>query len=468
MSIWDARFRLSTVGIVIVITMFAFEGMAVAAALPSAARDLHAVGSFGWTFTGFLIASIVGMVVCGQVSDSRGPRLPLLAGLVLFVAGLAVSGAATDMPMLVLGRFVQGLGGGLLITVVYVVIGQVYPEQLHPKVFAATSTAWVVPSLIGPFVSGLLAQHASWRWVFLGLIPVGLIGCVLMAPVLRSLHEPDQRAATKNVLHYAVAVAVAIAILERVGQNPPAVWLLVLAIVVALALLAWSLPSLVPTGTLSHVLPARFRRNARTVSGPVAMRALLSSSFFGVESLIPLMMQTQHGYGATLAGVCLTSGAITWAAGSWWQGHFVAGDDIAGRKRLIRIGFACVMVSAVLVAVVSQLTTNAWLIFPVWGIAGIGAGLTMSSFGVLLLRFTTDEERGADSASLQLADTTSTAITTGFAGILVAAAARGSLGYSTAFTVLDIAMAVVATVGLLAAGRVAPREATEPLPATVS
>lgn len=461
MSIWDARFRLTTTGILIVITMFAFESMAVAAALPSAARELHSVGSFGWTYTAFLIASIVGMVVAGQVSDSRGPRLPLVGGLACFVAGLVVSGTAVDMAMLILGRLIQGLGGGLLITVVYVVIGQVYPEALHPKVFAATSTAWVMPSLIGPFVSGILAQHASWRWVFLGLIPVGLIGCVLMAPVLRTLHEPEERQAPRRVLHYAVAVAVAIAILERVGQQPPATWLLVLAVVIAFALLCWSVPALVPPGTLTHVFPARFRRSAQAVSGPVAMRALLSGAFFGVESLIPLMMQTQHGYGATLAGVSLTSGAITWALGSWWQGRFVAGDDLTGRTRLIRVGFGCVMVSSALVAVVSQLSSDAWLIFPIWAVAGVGAGLTMSSFGILLLRFTTNADRGADSASLQLADTTGSAFTTGFGGVLVAAAARGSLQYATAFTVLDVAMAAVALIGLLSAGRVAPKPTAE-------
>jgi MFS family permease len=463
-SIWDARYRLTTVGILIVITMIAFEAMAVAAALPSAAEDLHAIGAFGWTYTGFLIASIVGMVVCGQISDSRGPRLPLLLGLMCFIAGLTISGTAISMPFLIAGRFVQGVGGGLLITVVYVVIGQIYAENLHPKVFAALSTAWIAPSLVGPLISGLLAENASWRWVFLGLIPFALVGCALLSPVLRSLHEPEVHAPKRVVLPYAFGVAAAIALLEQMGQHPPAPWLLCIAVVACAVLLWWSLRALLPKGTLSFVLPARLRTPGSPVCGPIAMRGVLAGAFFGVESLIPLAMQHQHGYGATLAGVSLTSGAIMWAVGSWWQGHRIAPDDVDARRRIVRIGLAFVMVSALLVAVVSHESAPAWLIYPVWSLSGIGAGLCMASFGVLLLRYTSDEERGADSAALQLSDTTVSSITTGFAGVLVAAAARGSLSYTTAFVVLDIAMAGLALVGVLNAPRVAPRVAAEPVP----
>jgi hypothetical protein len=87
----------TSTGILILITIIAFEAMAVAAALPTAARDLHGVGAYGWAFTGFLVANVLGMVVAGQMSDSRGPRLPLVAGLVAFACGLALAGTASWM-----------------------------------------------------------------------------------------------------------------------------------------------------------------------------------------------------------------------------------------------------------------------------------------------------------------------------------------------------------------------------------
>jgi hypothetical protein len=132
------------------------------------------------------------------------------------------------------------------------------------------------------------------------------------------------------------------------------------------------------------------------------------------------------------------------------------------RVHLVRAGFTFLTIAAVGVAYVSQAHAPAWLIYPVWSLAGVGAGLTMASFGVLLLRYTDDEQRGADSAALQLSDSTGSALTTGVAGVLVAAAARGTLGYGTAFAALDLAMAAIALVGVLSAGRLRVSDRSAP------
>jgi MFS family permease len=445
-SIFAPELRAATSGLLIVITVIAFEAMAVSAALPTAARDLHDVGAYGWAFTGFLVATVVGMVISGQVNDSRGPRGPLIAGLACFVTGLVVAGTAQVMAQLVFGRVIQGLAGGLLITSVYVVVGERYPQRLQPRVFAATSSAWVVPSLLGPVVSGVLAQHASWRWVFLGLVPFVLIAAALMVPVLRLLHAPagggDSALADPRRIVRALAVAAGIAALEAAGQHPSAVSLS--AGLLGAAALVWGLRALLPPGT------ARVRPG---VSAPVALRGLLAGAFFGVESMVPLSLTLQHHYGATEAGLPLACAGISWAAGSWWQGRSAAGDEQLRRIRLIRSGFALVLASALAVAVTAQPAAPGWLIYPAWGLAGLGAGLTMSSVSVLLLRFTTDARRGADAAAMQLADSTSSAVTTGIAGVLVAMATRATISYTSAFTIVDVAMAGVALVGVLVAGR---------------
>jgi len=446
-SIFAAPLRATSGGILVLITLIAFEAMAVSAALPTAARALHGIGAYGWAFTGFLVANVLGMVVSGQLSDGRGPRLPLVAGMLAFLAGLALAGSALSMTQLVAGRVVQGLGSGLLITATYVVIGETYPEALRPKLFAALSSAWVLPSLIGPVVSGALAQHASWRWVFLGLVPFVLLGCALMLPVLRSLQVPAAARTgvltdRRRVLH-AIAVAGGVAALEAAGQHPGALTA-VLASAGVLALV-WGLRTLLPAGTV---------RARRGVAAPVALRGLLAGAFFGVESIVPLSLNIQHGYSATAAGLPLACAGLTWALGSWWQGRETPGDEQERRVRLVRAGFAFLVLGAVLVAVSAQPAAPGWLIYPAWGLAGTGAGLAMTTVSVLLLKYTNDADRGADSAALQLSDATASAVSTGVAGVLVAAAARGALGYTAAFTVLDVAMAAVALVGVLAAGRV--------------
>lgn len=450
-SIFGAEYRGTSSGVVLLMTLLAFEAMAVAAALPTATRDLHAVGAIGWAFTGFLASSLVGMTASGQTCDRRGPRRPMIAGLALFMIGLVLSGSAPTIEQFVAGRCVQGLGAGVLITAVYVVVGAAYPARLRPKLFAALSSAWVVPSLLGPIVSGTLAQHASWRLVFLGLLPFALVGTALMTPVLRRL--PDRRreipglaphAGSHRIL-WALALAGGVAALELAGQHPRLIS--IIPALVGLAALALGLRALLPPGTV-RVRPG--------VTAPIAMRGLLAGALFGTESLVPLMLQVQHRFGATAAALPLVLAGVAWAAGSWWQSRDHPANGPARRVVLIRSGFTLVAIAIALVAVTAQPGAPAWLSLPAWAIAGLGAGLVMPSLGVLLLRYTTDARRGIDSSALQLADASTSAVTTGIGGVLVAAAARGVLSYAVAFTALDLTMIVLATVGVAAATRARP------------
>jgi MFS family permease len=444
-TIFSGPLRTTSSGILVLITFVAFEAMAVSVALPSAARDLNGLEQFGWAFTGFLAANVLGMVASGEVSDRRGPRLPLVVGVAAFLTGLLLAGTATTMPQLVAGRVVQGLGGGVLITAVYVVIGTRYPESLRPKFFAALATAWVLPSLIGPIVAGAMTEHLGWRSVFLALVPLVALGAVLMVPVLRSLtRQPaDAGAVDTGRIARAGAVAVGVAALAHAGQSPSPVT--VTAGAAGLVAMVWGLRVLLPSGTF---------RVRRGVSAPVAVRGLFAGAFFGMESLVPLSMSQQHGYGPLAAGLPLACGGVAWATGSWWQGRDSAADEQERRVRLVRVGFALVTLCALAVAFAAHPWAPGWLIYPAWAVGGLGAGMAMTTANVLLRRYTNDADRGADSAALQLSDATSSALTTGVAGLLVAAAVRGALSYTTAFVSLGLAMAAVAFVGVLVAGRV--------------
>ena len=112
------------------------------------------------------------MAYSAYVCDRYGPRVPALAASTLFVAGLLLAGTATQMASLVVGRVVQGLAGGALMTAVYVIIGTFVPEAMRPKLFGVISFCWVAPGVIGPTAAGAITEHVGWRWVFLGLVPL--------------------------------------------------------------------------------------------------------------------------------------------------------------------------------------------------------------------------------------------------------------------------------------------------------
>src|SRR3712207_1615973 len=187
----DPKHRSLVVGVVGVVVAIAFDAIAVATAMPVAALELDGLRSYGLAFSLFLTTSLVGMVLAGVVSDRRGPVLPFLGATVIFVAGLVVAGSAQQMWVLIVARAVQGFGAGLNAVALYVVVGRAFPRVLRPRVFSALSGAWILPAIIGPPVAGLVADHASWRWVFFGVVPLSLGATGLVVRRLRHLPAPD-------------------------------------------------------------------------------------------------------------------------------------------------------------------------------------------------------------------------------------------------------------------------------------
>src|SRR5207249_5575907 len=123
----------------------AFEALAIATIMPLVVEDLGRISLYGWAFSAFLLADLVGIVIAGELADRFGPAVPFGAGLALFAVGLLIGGLAPSMPVLVAARAIQGFGAGAIPAVAYVVIGRTYPDALRPRLFAILSTAWVVP-----------------------------------------------------------------------------------------------------------------------------------------------------------------------------------------------------------------------------------------------------------------------------------------------------------------------------------
>ncbi|MCW2523857.1 MAG: transporter [Frankiales bacterium] len=432
-SIFSARYRLTTLGVIVLMTIIAFEAMAVATALPTAARDLHGLSAYGWSFTGFLIASVIGMVAAGMHSDWRGPRASMTAGLPLFVAGLIIGGLAPQMWVLIAGRVIQGLASGLLITSMYVTMGAVYSDAIRPRIFGALASAWVVPGLVGPVVAGSITQNLSWRWVFAGLVPFVIVGGLLMAPSLAQMQaRPGAARPRLGRLGFAVLTAAGIACVANIGEDQNALsWIAAAAGLVAMVI---GLRQLLPTGTFTF---------AAGVPSAVAFRGVLAGTFFGMESIVPLTLTVEHHYSATMSGLPLTLTAVSWAAASQLQGHW----RNPNRPLLVAIGLALTGVAGGGMALVASGALGGWAAFIAWPAAGFGAGFALTSASVVMLEFTTDADRGSDSSSLQLADSSASALCSAFAGAFVAAAAHGRISYHAGLAAVFVVLAVL---GLLA------------------
>jgi MFS family permease len=440
-GVFDREHRRTTVGLLMLITFIAFEAMAVGTAMPTAVAELDGLAWYGWPFSAFLVASVVGMVIGGDAGDRRGPRVALPWSVAVFAAGLLLAGLAGHMALFVAGRAVQGLGAGVMVVLLYVIAAQAYDPVLRPRLFGAFSTAWVLPALVGPLVAGLVTEHASWRVVFLGLLPLIALGALLVVSAGRSFTAPANPAPPAPARRWWAALAgLGIVALQYAGQRLD---LLGAALAVAgIAALVAGLRPLLPPGT------ARARPGLPAV---VASRGLLAGAFFGMDALLPLALTSVHGYSPTAAGIPLTAGAIGWATASNLQGRFPA----VPRERLLRAGFVLLGVGLAGSALAAVPALGGWPAYPFWALAGLGMGLGMPSVGVLLLDQSPEHRRGADSAALQIADVTASALCVGLAGVLVAAAATGLLPLPAAVIASVAVFTLVTLVGVRVSGRAA-------------
>src|SRR5262245_2393164 len=164
-GLWSSRYRALTIGLVLTITLVASEALAVSTIMPIVAEDLAGGDRtlYGWVFSSFILASLVGIAAAGVMIDRGSLTRPYLLGLGFFCIGLIVGGLAPSMPVLVGGRVLQGLGAGAIPAVGYVAIGRALPEHLRAQMFAVMSTAWVLPGLLAPFVAAPIAQALHRR-----------------------------------------------------------------------------------------------------------------------------------------------------------------------------------------------------------------------------------------------------------------------------------------------------------------
>lgn len=451
-GLFSSKYVAVTLGIVTSVLLTAFEGMAVSTAMPVAVADLHGLPFYSLAFSAFLTLSLLGMVLSGQRADAHGPRMPFLGGTGLFGVGLVTAGTATNMAQFVVGRAVQGFGGGMVIVSLYVLVGRAYPERLRPKVFSVFASCWVLPSIVGPFVSGVLTEQVSWRWVFLGVaVLIAFPLCVLARP-LRALPrvEPEPRteadsARLRTVRICAALTALGAGLFQYGSQQLN--WVGAVLVPLALVLLVPSVPKLLPRGIF---------RAGRGLPTVVAMRGLMAGAYFGIEAFLPLMLVQLRGLSVTKAGLSLSGAALSWAFAAWlinrpWL-----------RARLSQAGmvrFGAGVTTVAFVGAIAAISPHvpAWTAALAMFFAAFGMGFVFPNVSVLTLELSAPEDQGANSASLQVADGLTSTLSVAVTGAVYHALHTSAAADGPVFALMYGVFIAIGAVGWLVAPRVRVR-----------
>lgn len=444
-GLWSSGRRGLTVGLVLTITLVAFEALAVSTVMPIVADELRGIELYGWVFTAFMLGSLIGIVLVGGLIDRRGLGAPFAAGVGLFAIGLIVGGLAPSMPILIAARFLQGLGAGTVPPIAYVAIGRSLPESLRPQMFATLSTAWVLPGVIGPALAGIVGETVGWRWVFLGLLPLILVSSSIAFPAISRIGPDPTDAENAATLRERAPLAIVVAVgtgLLLAGLTSGETALLIGLGAVGVVLAVFALRRLTPNGTLTA---------ARGLPTAVLMRGVITFAFFAVDAYVALALVEWRGLSAAQAGIALTAATISWTAGSWTQARL---SSRYSPERFVRAGLLVLVAGLASFIVILHPDVSPWLSIPTLALAGYAMGLAYSPLALIVLRDAPTAEQGRASSAISLTDSLGTALGTGITGALVAASVRQSgdpaLGLAAGFAIaVAVTVLGVAIVGRL-------------------
>lgn len=385
--------------------------------LPSIVREIGGLHYYAWNTTLFVIASILGAALSSPLIVRGGPRGSYLLASLIFISGTLVCATASTMEIMLVGRFIQGFSGGILLALAYAMVRRVFAEPLWPRALALLSSMWGVATLLGPAIGGISAEIGVWRGAFFFLVPLAGIVALAAVLVLPAREEGGGEMEPLPVVQLALlTLAVFAASWGGVGAG-----ILSTAVAMAVALVLVAVMVGVERRAKHRLLPAGTLVLPTALGSLYAASALLVVTVTCTEIFLPLFLQELHGSSPLQAGYI----AAVMSAG--WTAAAIYGAGLQGRRRTraVHAGPILSFVSmAVLGVVVSWpgVDSDRLALAIICGalvIGGIGVGLSYPHLSAAVLRVAPESEEDNAASSIMTVQLCATAFGAAFAGLAV-------------------------------------------------
>ncbi|MGA1671443.1 MAG: MFS transporter [Ilumatobacteraceae bacterium] len=397
-GIWSSRYLAVTVANLTVVAIAAFDGLAVASALPSIADDLGRIALLPWVLTGYLATSAIAVIVAGPVIDAIGVRRTFRITGTWFLGASALAALAPTMETLIAARVLQGLGGGLVIAVALAAVGLAYPHELRPKAFAANSIVWGVMGFGGPAIAGALLAIGDWRFVFAVKLPITAVALAVGWRALPSTRERPTRITTDwvGIAWLAVVVAASLATVAQLGSD----WGIVgisLAVTIAAAAGYWRHAGRADTPVLRREHLTRFPLGFVHLSTGAILIAGLAA-----DNYLPIYVHTVRERSIEFAAFSLVFLTVGWTLGA------IAFSRVPTTWPETRTTLAgsTLMIPSLILAWLS--ISGGWhlgVIFTAYALIGVSIGLVSTSGVTYMQRGAAEAEMGRVNSAHQFVRT---------------------------------------------------------------
>lgn len=406
--------RLRVILIAVASTLFlaSLGNTVVAAALPRIVSDLGGLDYITWVVTAFLLASTIGAPISGRLGDLYGRKLILQIAIGIFLVGSAICGLAENMLTLVIGRLVQGYGGGSLIVVSMASVADVMPPRQRGKAQGWLSSVFGLSTILGPLVGGYIVGHADWSWIFWLNFPIGLMAFLTITFIMDKAPPSG-----KHKIDYAGALLLATLLSATV-----------LVANLGGAVLPWTSAPVLTLMCLAPVVLMMFIRVERRAAEPImppslfvirnfqvanSMNLLVGMAMFGTIAFVPTFLQVVKGLDPATSGLFLVAMMTGLIGTSMIAGRLMSNT---GRYKWMPTASTGFLVVAMLVLSTIGPDTSHWRMLFSLFLVGVGIGPTMSVSIAAIQSAIPAENLGIGTASVNMFRLTGGAIGTSLFG----------------------------------------------------
>lgn len=382
--------------------------------LPSVVQEIGGLNLYAWNTTLFVVASILGSALTSRTLNRTGSRGAYMIAIMLFLAGSLLCALAPSMLVMLLGRTVQGLGGGFLFALGYAMIYEVFEKSLWPRAFALVSGMWGVATLVGPAIGGIFADINAWRMAFGFLAPVSLLYAWLIWRALPADGHERGPAAPLPGIQLLLLTAAVLAI--SLGSTKVELSYNLLGVGVAVILVA------ILVGRERQGGAGLLPRNALRLHSPLLMLYLtIGLLVIGMtsETFVPYFLQHLHGQSPLMSGYLAALMAAGWTLAEVWSSGWQG-------KRItlaIVIGPVLVLAGMVMLALATPVQSAGGIMLLVaislaLLLVGFGIGIGWPHLLTRVLEVTPAEDQDAAATSISTVQLFATALGAALSGML--------------------------------------------------
>lgn len=411
------------------VILYAINMYIVTTILPNIVKDIGGLAYFSWNTTLFIVSSIIGSAITAKAMSKLGPKSAYLTALLLFLIGSIWCAMAFSMWFLLIGRALQGLGGGMLFALGYSLIRIVFEPHLWTRATALVSGMWGIATLLGPAIGGIFAQSGHWRWAFWSLIPVIILLAIVVSrqiagkPDQSNKQEASQEAKIPVIALSLIVLSVTFISLSSLKDS--LTWTLSCLGIGLLLLIVMIITDL---GTQHKLLPT----GAYSLSTPLGKAYIVMLLLtFGIttEIYVPYFLQIIHNMQP------LTAGYMTAIMAAGWTLSAIPSAAQTDKTRRVLMQLSPIIVTLSLITLAFTLSIEShgdWALLILYGFSllgvGFGIGLIWPHLLNLIFISAPKGEESLTSSSVTTVQLYATALAAALSGLVVNQAGLVNIG----------------------------------------